>query len=358
MPIDVTVWRIDEELKPVPLTGMDYERDLQEIIGTDLSIIDPGLMVIGREVVTAYGQRIDILAIDSDGNLVVLELKRDATPREVVAQLLDYGHWVRGIRSEEIAETFIEFQERYHPGKTHIEIDEAVRNRFGYVPDELNRSHQLIIVTKEVDPATERIVSYLTEEYEAANIRVVSFQVFQDGDRQYLARVWMNEPDVISVQPKAGRGQWNHEFYVSFGEGPHRRWNDARKYGFVSAGGGDWYVNTLKMLQPGHRVWVNVPRRGYVGVGKVTSPAVSREDFEVRRDGAPTPLMDLEMEASEVLDESHEEHFVAVDWLRTVDLKDAVRERGFFGNQNTVARPRTPQWNFTVDRLKSLWQVS
>ena len=37
---------------------------------------------------------IDLLAIDADGNLHVLELKRDKTPRDVVAQVLDYGSWV------------------------------------------------------------------------------------------------------------------------------------------------------------------------------------------------------------------------------------------------------------------------
>jgi RecB family endonuclease NucS len=41
--------------------------------------------------VTSYGKRIDILAIDAEGTLYVLELKRDQTPRGIVAQLLDYG---------------------------------------------------------------------------------------------------------------------------------------------------------------------------------------------------------------------------------------------------------------------------
>ena len=241
---------------------------------------------------------------------------------------------------------------------TPIEIDKAMKNKFGDVPDELNKSHKLIIVTKVLDPATERIVSYLTEEYQADNIKVVSFQVFQDGDHQFLTRVWMSEPDTLSTEPKVGRGQWNGEFYVSFGEGPHRRWNDAKRYGFVSAGGGDWYVNTLKTLQPDDRVWVNVPRQGYVGVGIVTSPAISREDFGVQQNGTVTLFLDLEVEAPEVFDESHEEYFVAVNWIKAVDLEVAVKERGFFGNQHTVARPRSPLWNFTVDRLKSLWQVS
>ena len=357
MPIDVSVWRIDEGLNPVPLKGMDYERDLQEIIATDLSIIDPGLMVIGREVATAFGQRVDILAIDSDGNLVVLELKRETTPREVVSQLLDYGHWVRGIKADEIAETFIEYQQRYHKGVTPIAIDAAMTEKFGDVPEELNKSHQLIIVTKELDPATERIVSYLNEEYEADNIKVVSFQAFQDGDRQYLTRVWMNDPDDLSVEPRVGRRQWNGEFYVSFGQGEHRSWNDAKRYGFVSAGGGVRYLNALRTLQPDGRVWVYVPKQGYVGVGIVTSPAVRREEFKVRQNGTLMPFQDLEVEAPKALEEEHEEYFVAVNWIKTVDFKNAVKETGFFSNQNTVARPVSSTWDFTVVRLKSLWQV-
>ena len=56
--------------------------------------------------------------------------------------------------------------------------------------------------------------------------------------------------------------------------------------------------------------------------------------------------------------ENHEdEHFVGVNWIKTVDLQEAVKETGFFGNQNIVARPRAPSWNFTIERLKSLWQV-
>ena len=51
-----------------------------------------------------------------------------------------------------------------------------MKDKFGDVPEELNTSHQLIIVTKEIDPATERIVSYLTDEYQADNMRVVSFK--------------------------------------------------------------------------------------------------------------------------------------------------------------------------------------
>ena len=86
-----------------PLVGWVNESRLQQVIADDLSIVDPSLLVIGREVATSYGGRIDILAVDAVGNLVVIELKRDRTPRDVVAQALDYGSWVRNITTEEIA---------------------------------------------------------------------------------------------------------------------------------------------------------------------------------------------------------------------------------------------------------------
>src|SRR5699024_1641140 len=65
--------------------------------------------------------------------------------------------------------------------------------------------------------------------------------------------------------------------YVAFGEGHERNWDDARAYGFVAAGGGAWYSKTLKQLEPGHRVFVYIPKGngvgGYVGVGEVTGEA-------------------------------------------------------------------------------------
>lgn len=71
-------------------------------------------MLIGRQEDTGFGGRTDLLAIASDGSLVLIELKRDRTPREVVAQSLDDGGWVNDLRSEEIAAIY----ERFAPGQS------------------------------------------------------------------------------------------------------------------------------------------------------------------------------------------------------------------------------------------------
>ena len=343
------------------LEGMDYEKRLQELIDADISIVDPGLLVIGREVTTSYGGRLDILGIDADGNLIVVELKRDQTPREVVAQALDYGSWIRHVNSEEIARIFLDYQRRFLKRETPEGIDVALTRKFNSIPDELNSAHRLVIVASELDPSTQRIVLYLQEEY-GVDINVVVFRKFQDGDREYLTRSWLSEPDFLSVgaSPSAipkGKGDWNGEYYVSFGEGDHRRWSDAKRYGFVSAGGGSWYVKTLEKLQPEDRIWVLVPGKGYVGVGKVIASAVCHDQFMVDVNGTLTPIMDVDVEAPAAFDEQHGEYFVGVKWIKAVDLKYAVKERGFFGNQNTVAQPLVSKWQFTVERLTALWEL-
>ncbi len=359
MSVEVAIWRVDEDISPLSLGGMEYERRLQDIIAADISIVDSGLMTIGREVATPLGGRIDVLAIDADGNLIVVELKRARTPREVVAQTLDYGSWIRRMTSEEIADTFIDYQRRFLGETTPKGIDDALQERFNGIPDELNASHRLVIVAGELDPSTERIVLYLWEEY-GVDIRVVLFHAFQDEGRLYLTRAWLNEPAILSTEGSSSpvsKGEWNGEFYVSFGEGDHRRWNDAKQYGFVSAGGGEWYVRTLRMLQPRNRIWVSVPGKGYVGVGVVNGPARRYGEFRIKQNGSHVPIAEVKLEAPDASDEGHGEHYVGVEWIKAVNLQQAVKERGFFGNQNTVAQPRSPKWDFTVDRLKSLWGV-
>ena len=364
MPVEIGIWRIDQGLETIRFKELEQESVLQQIIAEDISVVDSRLLVIGREVSTAFGGRVDVLAIDASGNLAVIELKRNRTPREIVAQILDYGSWVRNLTADEIAEGFIDYQIRFLQAGAPKSINEAFQEQFAAVPDSLNSSHQLIIVAGSLDPSTERIVNYLREDYRV-EINAVFFRVFEDDERRYLTRAWLREPVGPSMEVTSRStvrsvtsGEWNGEFYVSYGPIPGRSWSDAKKYGFVSAGGGEWYVNTLRTLQPGNRIWVNVPGTGYVGVGEVVNAAVPMEQFKVNFGGVETPITKAEVEPSWMYDEGQGEYFVGVKWTKAVELHEAIREIGFFGNQNTVARPRAQSWNFTVERLKTVWQVS
>lgn len=155
---------------------------------------------------------------------------------------------------------------------------------------------------------------------------------------------------------KGEKEPWNGEFYVSFGDDDTRSWSEAMAYGFISAGGGSWYTRTLKLLSEGDRVWVNIPQTGYVGVGRVLETAQISSDFTVMTPDGERPCHDVLAEGDRYRRESADptiaEYFVRVEWLNTVPRPRAVKETGFFGNQNTVCRPMTPAWRHTVERLK------
>ena len=92
----------DEQLIEIGRAALDLESRLQEWLARDISILDPALLVIGREVDTDFGGFIDILCIDAAGDIVIVELKRDRTPREVTAQTLDYAAWVVGLSNDRV----------------------------------------------------------------------------------------------------------------------------------------------------------------------------------------------------------------------------------------------------------------
>lgn len=365
MPLELSVWRIDNQLQRVAPWAMDLESRLEDLLASDISIASTDWMVIGRQLRTPWNKKIDLLCIDRDGDLVVLELKRRSTEREIVAQTLDYGSYVRTIGADEVPRIFHEYQKERLGLETARSLDQAFCEHFGVrsLPDELNGSHELVIVASVLDSATERIVNYLRDEFEV-EINAVFFQVFRDGDREYLTRAWLRDPSEIASEETPERAakesdkvEWNGEYYVNFGEGPHRSWNDAVRYGFVSAGCGPRLRDAMARLRPGNRIWVNVPGTGYVGVGIVRAEASPVSEFALRQNGATTNLLDLPLSCERmgqfVGDADREEYVVPVEWIKTVPLDHAVREHGFFGNQNCVVQPRDPKWLFTIERLKT-----
>lgn len=81
-------------------TEFAYEKDLQNFLAKNLSVVEPGLKLYEDEGITGIefpvGNRfIDILALDKDNNFVVIELKVSKGYDRVVGQLLRYMAWIK-----------------------------------------------------------------------------------------------------------------------------------------------------------------------------------------------------------------------------------------------------------------------
>lgn len=358
MPIRTQIWTVGAQPAPLKSALLASEQFLEDMIVSAPALLSEDWMLIGRQESTGQGGRIDLLALAPDASLVLIEIKRDRTPREVVAQALDYASWVERLEASDIEAIY----QRFRPGS---DLAADFQARFGapLEAEALNQSHQIVIVAAELDASSERIVAYLSEREIAIN--VLCFQVFELDGQQLISRAWLLDPvDALQAttvsKPGTANEPWNGEFYCSFGHGQSRDWEEARRYGFICGGGGAWYSNSLKMLSPGDRVWVNVPQQGYVGVGIVTGHAMSAVDFCLERDGQEQPALDVlaaEYHREFADDPERSEYFVPVRWLHDRPLVEAVKEIGLFGNQNTICRPTTPKWRWTVDRLKERFAV-
>lgn len=318
-------------------------------------ILGDELMLIGTEVRTPHGGFIDLLGIDPAGTLIIIELKREKTPRDVVAQALDYASWVKRLRIDDVKQIYAAFSENQD-----LQVEFQKRFHVSLDAESVGTSHQIVIAAAALDDASERIVNYLTES--GFPINVVYFQVFDHNKNLLLSRAWLKDPVEIQSAAASAAGRtsnnapWNGEFYVSFGVGDGRSWTDAVKYGYIAAGGGAWYSRTLNQLEVGSRVWVNIPKTGYVGVGEVTGPRQRASEFEVLTPQGPKQILKVVPYANLLADESDDpelaEYFVPVRWLQTVDEEDAIWEPNWFGNQNSVARPTAESWNTTIAGLK------
>ena len=348
MPVEMRMWRIDgEQPRPLTTTVLPAERELHEFLVRDPSLLGQRLLVIGSEVPTPHGKRLDLLAIDGDGSLHLLELKRDKTPREVVAQVLDYGSWASTLSRDDVIDI----------ASKHLSqpFEAAFEDVFATAPpDELNGELSLTIVASELDSSSERIVTYLRGF--GVPVNAVFFSYLEDDGRRYLARSWLAAPDEenAAVSPsgkKSKRAPWNGlDWYVSFGG--NRPWQDARRFGFVSAGGGKFYSQTMRALPAGARIWVNIPGTGYVAVGRTLATASRFENAKVLNDGEWVLLSEQQLAGSYRhlgdADDDHAEWVVPVEWLDARPETDAYWEKGMFASQHSACKLRQ---EFTLERL-------
>jgi hypothetical protein len=154
----------------------------------------------------------------------------------------------------------------------------------------------------------------------------------------------MADAEAVTEEGKPSQ-PWNgRDFYVTIGDRP---WEDAQRYGFISAGGGPTWTKPLERLFPRARVFLYKPYpvKGYVGVGVVKEPVLPVTEFEVEVDGQKVPILEASLvEPDKVAHDAHDpelrEHLVRVEWLKTRPTEDAAWQPGLFTNQVPVCKLR------------------
>lgn len=203
MGAEIKLWQIaDDTLNPIDSSSLDLESRLEEWLRKDVGLVNDDLLVIGKQVPTAHTGSIDLLAMDADGNLVILELKRDKTPRDVVAQTLDYASWVKNLEYEDVQRIAAKFW------GGDAAFEQAFMKKFGTDPPKVvNEKHRMYIVASALDPSTERILEYLSETY-GVDINFASFNYFKTSDGvEIVGRSMLIDEEVAQARAATGSGR-------------------------------------------------------------------------------------------------------------------------------------------------------
>jgi hypothetical protein len=354
MPIEIGFWNITEnEIKKVDFSHIESEKRLEDILTKDISILNEDYLIIGRQIMTTFGKYVDILSINQEGNLTVIELKKNKTPRDVIAQTLDYASWVKDLSYTDIKSLCEEY---YHDKK----FESLFEEKFGMTPPEkVNQEHDMLIVASQLDNETERILNYLSDSYNVP-INAVFFRFFKDNNSEYLSRSWLIDPtEVVEKSSKSkfqGKSEsWNGKDFVvniDVDEAGISTWIDSQKYGFVSAGGGKWYSNSLKQLFVGARVFTMIPKKGYIGVGTVEETSVPIKDFKINENGTNKSILEVDLKCTIIKQEPDNletcEYLVRINWIKTIPEEDAYWEKGLRANQNSAFKLKN---RFTLEKL-------
>ncbi len=93
--------------------GLQERRDIQEWIAANPGILGEDLLIIGKEFsgFDRTDERLDLLAVDVDGKLVVIELKRDDTGADAHWQAIKYASYLHRASAEDIIRMLADYAE-------------------------------------------------------------------------------------------------------------------------------------------------------------------------------------------------------------------------------------------------------
>ena len=104
--------------------GFTERKHLQEWLAHEPSALGEELLIIQKEFdgFDDTRERLDLLALDKDGNLVIIENKLDDSGRDVVWQALKYASYCASLTKAQIVDIYQQYLDRYEPVTGEVDL--------------------------------------------------------------------------------------------------------------------------------------------------------------------------------------------------------------------------------------------
>jgi hypothetical protein len=160
------------------------EKELEEWVQSNPNLIVEGMniLVVGQQVATNLNTYIDLLGIDREGNTAIVELKRGRTPRETLAQALEYTSFVEGLGYEQLEQVLMQYT-----GEDGTVLSESHRKHFQLGEEEsvaFNKDQRIFIVGQNVSPEIRQTSLFLRKK--GFDVTCVEFKFFETKSKEQL----------------------------------------------------------------------------------------------------------------------------------------------------------------------------
>ena len=158
--------------------GFQERRDIQEWVAQNPSILGEDLLIIGKEFsgFDRTNERLDLLAVDRDGQLVIIELKRDDSGADAHWQAIKYASYLRHAAAGNLIGMLSDYEE--------ISEDEAGQKLLQHLNTDdlnsLNYSQRIILVSHRFAPEVTSAALWLNNEADKDLITCVQLTPYHD----------------------------------------------------------------------------------------------------------------------------------------------------------------------------------
>jgi len=195
----MTIWRVGEDgPKKIDETRLKdekvLEQQLEDWIEKDPSLLGEPLFIVGRQVrVADVRDRLDLLAIDPQGNTVIVELKRGDLSDPVDMQAMRYASYISKWDFEQLERE----ARAYRGGDPDFSLKDALVSFYEEAgveePTDVNREQRLVIAGSAVREKLGSVALWLREHN--IDITVIEVKVFSDNGALLI------QPNVIIPLP-------------------------------------------------------------------------------------------------------------------------------------------------------------
>lgn len=183
----MSFWKITTENKPerVSTTKLKnehiLEKHLEDWIENSTDILGESLLIIGRQIIIPeVKDRLDLLALDPNGNAVIIELKRGKMSNPIDMQALRYASYISKWEYNDFenqAKSYLGNGEEFNFYE-HFE-NFCVQSGVDEIPD-INSNQRIIIAGSEVKDKLGSVALWLYEHN--IDIKVIEIDSYKEGD--------------------------------------------------------------------------------------------------------------------------------------------------------------------------------